>query len=101
VVVVDFKLTSGEPRENHRLQLGGYAILVEDAIHLPVEVGFVYRIPDNRVYTILITEDLRSRVRAAIGGINEIVDHQLFPEPTPVRARCVECEYANFCSDIW
>ncbi len=27
--VVDFKLTSGEPGENHRMQLAGYAMLVE------------------------------------------------------------------------
>src|SRR5437660_87239 len=27
--IVDFKLTSGEPGDNHRLQLAGYAMLVE------------------------------------------------------------------------
>ena len=99
--VVDFKLTSGEPGENHRLQLGGYAMLVEGAFQLPVEVGFLYRIPDNRVYTIPITQELRSRVHAAISGINDIGNRQVFPEPTLVRARCAECEYANYCSDIW
>lgn len=99
--VVDFKLTSGDPGENHQLQLAGYAILVEIAFHRPVEVGFLYRIPDNRVYTILITDELRGRVRAALRGICEIGERQVFPEPTSVRARCAECEYANYCSDIW
>ena len=99
--VVDFKLTSGEPSENHRLQLGGYAMLVEGAFGLPVDLGFLYRIPDNRVYTISITEELRSRVRDAIGGINDVGNRQLFPEPTSIRARCTECEYANYCADIW
>ena len=99
--VVDFKLTSGEPGENHRLQLIGYAMLVEAALGLPVEVAFLYRIPDNRLFTIPITEELRSRVRAALVGIRETGDRQLFPEPTPVRGRCAECEYANYCPDIW
>ena len=33
--VVDFKLTSGEVGENHRMQLAGYAALVESALGLP------------------------------------------------------------------
>jgi CRISPR-associated exonuclease Cas4 len=99
--VVDFKLTSGEPGENHRLQLAGYAMLVEASVNKPVERGFLYRIPDNRLFAISIDQELRSRVLNAIGGICEIAERQLFPEPTSVRRRCVECEYANYCSDIW
>lgn len=99
--VVDFKLTSGEPGENHRLQLTGYAMLVEAELGLPVEVGFLYRIPDNRLFAIPIGAELRARVRAALAGIRATGEQQLFPEPTPVRGRCVECEYANYCSDIW
>ena len=99
--VVDFKLTSGEPGENHRLQLGGYALLVEATLHRPVAVGFMYRIPDNRVYTIPITQELRQRVRAAISGIRRIASQQIFPDRTPIRGRCSECEYGNYCSDIW
>jgi len=26
---------------------------------------------------------------------------QLCPEPTDVRGRCVECEFANYCADLW
>jgi CRISPR-associated exonuclease Cas4 len=99
--VVDFKLTSGEPGDNHRLQLSGYAMLIEAALKLPVEAGFLYRIPDNRLFRIPITEDLRRRVRAVITGIRSVVEGEYFPEPTRVRARCTECEYANYCSDIW
>lgn len=99
--VVDFKLTSGEPGENHRLQLAGYGMLVETALKLPVEVAFLYRIPDNRLFTIPLTEELRLSMHAALIGIREMGDRQLFPGPTPVRGRCAECEYANYCSDIW
>lgn len=99
--VVDFKLTSGEPGENHYLQLAGYAMLVEAALGLPVEVGFVYRIPDGQVYKVPITETLRGRVAAALRGMTEVADRQVFPEATAVRGRCTECEYANYCSDVW
>lgn len=99
--VVDFKLTSGEPGENHRLQLAGYAMLVEGALGLPVEIAFMYRIPDNRLFSIPLTKELRARVYRALVSIREMGEQQLFPEPTLVRQRCAECEYANYCSDIW
>ena len=99
--VVDFKLTSEEPRENHRLQLGGYALLAERALGLPVEVSFFYRIPDGRLFVLAVDEALRERVLAAVEGIRAMTREQWCPEATAVRQRCVECEYANFCGDVW
>jgi CRISPR-associated exonuclease Cas4 len=52
VAVVDFKLTAGEPGENHRIQLAGYAMLAEAAYHLPSPMAFLYRIPDSRIFAI-------------------------------------------------
>ncbi len=99
--VVDFKLTSGEVGENHRLQLAGYAVLVERVLGLPVPVTFIYRIPDNKVVAVPITNELRARVAGAVSAIREIWASQEMPEATSVRGRCVECEYANYCGDVW
>lgn len=99
--VVDFKLTSGEVGENHRMQLGGYALLVEAALGLPVTMTFLFRIPDGKVFPVAVTEELTGRVveaRRLIGGMRERQD---VPEATSVRARCAECEYANYCADVW
>ena len=101
VAVVDFKLTSGEPGENHRMQLAGYSLLAERACGMPARQAFMYRIPDNRVFVIEITEELRGRVVAAVEAIREVGQTQWCPEPTAVRGRCVECEFANYCADIW
>ena len=67
--VVDYKLTSGEPGDNHRMQLHGYAMLVESA-YVGVKVGrmFLYRIPDDRVFAIPVEEEWRERVRLAVSG---------------------------------
>ena len=99
--VVDFKLTSSNLAENHRLQLAGYALLVEEALRLPVRHAFVYRIPDGKVFRIEISEDLRARALGAMAAIREIASERWCPEPTPVRSRCLECEYANYCADVW
>ena len=101
VAVVDFKLTSGEPGENHRMQLTGYSLLAEAVYGVPARHAFIYRIPDNRVFAIEITEELRRRVVAGVDAIREVGKTQWCPEPTAVRGRCVECEFANYCGDVW
>jgi CRISPR-associated exonuclease Cas4 len=99
--VVDFKLTSGEVGENHRMQLAGYAVLVEAALGLRVENGFVYRIPDNRVFAVPVTKDMRVEVHDAVRRIREMREREEMPEATAVRGRCAECEYMNYCGDVW
>ena len=101
VAVVDFKLTGGEVGENHRMQLAGYSLLAESAFGLPAPVAFIYRIPDNRVFSVEVERGLRAAVSEALQDIGEMAQTQLCPPPTEVRARCAECEYANYCADIW
>ena len=99
--VVDFKLTSGEVGENHRMQLAGYAELVEASMGLKVGVTFVFRIPDNRVFPVEVTAEMRGRVRGIVQAVRRMKIEEEMPEATEVRGRCVECEYANYCGDVW
>jgi CRISPR-associated exonuclease Cas4 len=99
--VVDFKLTSGEVGENHRHQLAGYAMLAEAALGVRVGETFMYRIPDNRVFRVEIGAALRESVVRALGEIREARALEMLPGATEVRGRCVECEYANYCGDVW
>jgi CRISPR-associated exonuclease Cas4 len=101
IAVVDFKLTSGEPGQNHRLQLAGYSLLAEAALGVPARRAFLYRIPDNRIFPEPVTEQLRRAVKTAVADIRRTGDTQFCPEPTEVRGRCVECEFANYCADVW
>ena len=99
--VVDFKLTSGDVGENHRIQLAGYAVLVESVMGLRVPMTFLFRIPDNKVFPVPVTSDLRERVAEAVTAIRRMGETEELPEATSVRARCAECEYANYCADVW
>lgn len=101
VAVVDFKLTAGELGENHRVQLAGYSLLAEAAWGLPARVAFLYRIPDNHVFAVDITAELRERVVGSIRAIRVMAETQVCPSPTAVRTRCHECEFANYCGDVW
>lgn len=99
--VVDYKLTAGDPGHNHGMQLAGYALLVEKRLGLATAAGFIARIPDGRVFEIEMTAELLEEARGAVSGIGRMAELGLFPEATLVRGRCVDCEYANFCGDVW
>jgi CRISPR-associated exonuclease Cas4 len=101
VAVVDFKLTAGEVGENHRMQLAGYSLLAEAATGRPAMTAFLMRIPDSRVFPVAITEELRQSVAVAVKHIREMAETQFCPGPTSVVARCRECEFANYCGDVW
>jgi CRISPR-associated exonuclease Cas4 len=98
---VDFKDTEGPMRANLRVQLGAYALLVEDALALPVPVAFVYFVPKRVTEEVAIDGRLRERAADLVRQVRSMVADQRMPEPTDVRARCTDCEYRNDCGDIW
>ena len=81
--------------------MAGYSLLAEAAFGLPARRAFLYRIPDNRIFAEPVTEELRQGVKTAVLDIRRTAEAQWCPEPTDVPARCVECEFANYCADVW
>jgi CRISPR-associated exonuclease Cas4 len=98
---VDFKDTEGGVRRNHRIQLTAYALMAEESLGLAAPAAFVYLVPARELIRVEIGDELRSEVIAAIDEIRHFVGDERMPEPTPVRARCIGCEFRNYCDDIW
>jgi CRISPR-associated exonuclease Cas4 len=98
---VDFKHAKGRPRRNHLIQLGAYALLAEDVLQKPAPAAFIYFAPTNQLVRLRVTDRLKDLVRARLGEIRAMIREQMLPEPTPVRARCEECEFRNYCGDIF
>lgn len=98
---VDFKYTRDRPRRNHVLQLGAYALLVEDTLDTPSPAAFIYLTPSDQVMRITITQALKDLVRRRLTEIRLMIQDAILPEPTPTRARCQECEFRNYCGDIF
>jgi len=96
---VEVKFTSGTPQINHRLQLGGYAMLLEDEFGVPVSQGFILRLPDDAITTVSIDVSLRDMVASVATAIRETIVHERCPPAHPLSACCVDCEYRNFCGD--
>jgi len=89
------------PRRNHVLQVGGYARLVEDVMQKPVPAAFIYMAPRNQLVRVIVTDGLKDLVRARLHQMRDAIREQFLPGPTPARARCEECEFRNYCGDIF
>ncbi|HUP80519.1 MAG TPA: CRISPR-associated protein Cas4 [Pirellula sp.] len=96
----EIKFTQGHARLNHRLQLAGYAMLIEEVFGTSVPVGFVIRLPDDEVDTIEIDDSLRKLATQTIEAIRSTISRECIPAAVPVLGRCVDCEFRNFCHDI-
>jgi CRISPR-associated exonuclease Cas4 len=99
--VIDFKLTSGEPVEGHYLQVAAYSMLVEECKGWRTGNGFLFRLPDRRLFGFRIEEEIRERVREKARQLRAMVGREEFPEVNENRNRCTDCEYKNFCGDVW
>src|SRR5206468_8778743 len=98
---VDFKYTTGRPHHNHLLQLAGYSLLVSEHFSKPVPAGFIFLIVEDVTFRFPMTAALLSEARAALSTMQDSIEREIFPDPTPVRARCPDCEYRNFCGDVF
>ena len=98
---VDFKWTTGRPHRNHIFQLCGYALLLEDHFHKPVTKGFVYLIPQSDAVVSDLTAELKQRTEAVLEELRRMIETEQMPPPTPARNRCTDCEYRNFCGDVF
>jgi CRISPR-associated exonuclease Cas4 len=98
---VDFKFSSGRPRRNHVYQLCGYALLLEETYGRVVRQGFIYMIPKKEVTALELTDQLKNETLVMLEAMREMIHVERMPNPTPVRARCDECEYRNYCADVF
>ncbi len=99
VIPVEFKNSCGPVALNHKYQLTGYALLVEDRWNRNVRRGFVYLIPLKRSHEVVITPNMRQFVKAALEDIRKIIDSEMVPAGTRHKARCIDCEFKNYCLD--
>jgi CRISPR-associated exonuclease Cas4 len=98
---VDFKTTEGPVQESHKMQLAGYALILEDTRGVAVERGFIFLLPREDIVSVELDAALKSQCERAIEEMKRIIHDEWMPEAPDNRNRCTDCEYRNFCRDIW
>ena len=86
--------------DHHRLQLAGYAILLETQNGVTVDRGFIYDLEHEKIEVVDVTSDLRRRLDDAVEAIRTMIRDERIPEPTDRIRKCEECEYRRFCNDV-
>lgn len=100
IIPVDFKNTSGSPGLNHKYQITGYALLLEDLWQKPVRRGFIYLIPQKKACEITVTDNMRLFFKQTLEKIRRMIESESLPPPVRRAAYCRDCEFRNFCGDI-
>lgn len=98
---VDFKATEQTVHANHVVQLCGYALILEEQFRRPVERGYIFLIPHDEVVPIELNSERKAACRALLGQIRHVIAKEKTPKATEVRARCLNCEYCNYCGDVF
>ncbi|MBI4847575.1 MAG: CRISPR-associated protein Cas4 [Nitrospirae bacterium] len=98
---VDFKFTTSQPHKNHLYQLLGYAIILEDLYNCNVAKGFVYLVPKEDAVVFDLTDESKKEAGTMLNEIRYIISSQQIPPAVPSRNKCTDCEYRNFCGDVF
>jgi CRISPR-associated exonuclease Cas4 len=100
VVVVDYKYSEQKAGPHFKVQLAAYALLLEEALHIPARRSFLYSIPLRKAEAVPITPQLRKKVQQITQEIKHLMVGETMPEATKASQRCPTCEFRRFCNDV-
>jgi CRISPR-associated exonuclease Cas4 len=100
VVVVEYKYSEQKASPHFKVQLAAYALLLEEALHIPARRSFLYSIPLRKAEAVPITPQLRKKVQNITREIKDLMSGERMPEATSVQRRCPTCEFRRFCNDV-
>lgn len=86
-----------EAWETDRLQLGAYALLVEEQFGQQVPEGRVRYLADRMTIRVAIDEPLRAQVRRSLARARALSNTVQRPPVTTQEGRCVRCSLASVC----
>lgn len=98
---VDFKFTQGRPHKNHIYQLCGYALILDELYKTEVKKGFVYLIPQEDAVAFDLDYSLKIETLKMLDEIRNMIIMDKMPPVVENRNKCDDCEYRNFCGDVF
>jgi len=98
---VEVKDTTGGLRDNHVVQLAAYGLLVEACLEKKCSDGYVYFPRQRQVRAVTLDEATKEKAMARVAEIRAMIEAQVMPPRTNLAARCRDCEYRNYCGDVF
>jgi CRISPR-associated exonuclease Cas4 len=100
--IVPYELKTGKAADQaiyqpHHVQLAAYAILLEEARGKKIDHGFIITGRTRSLDYAPIDEDARNLVFQSLASLKKMLLSETFPNPTPLVARCRDCEFWKIC----
>lgn len=82
----------------HRYQATLYAMMIEEQYDKTVERGYIcFTRSKNKLKEIEIRQKHKNNAADHVERVREIISQGMFPEPTSVSSRCIDCTYNSVC----
>jgi CRISPR-associated exonuclease Cas4 len=100
-IPVEYKNMSSDKGKvcmDHKYQLVGYALLIEENFETVVKRGFVNYIPETLILQIEITPTMKSYVKRVLGHIKRIIKDEELPPIRVAKQKCAGgCGHKQTC----
>lgn len=101
---IPFELKTGKmPAQGawpgHKMQLGAYALLLEDKFKVEIKEGFIRYLDSNDTRHIAINPFLRDEVITLIGKVKALLSSGNLPEFCSNENKCLSCGLKSICHD--
>ncbi len=101
VIPVDFKDGSFSKSHSvalhHKYQLIAYGLLLEESYEKFSVRGFIHSLEDGRTRSITFSEGAKVFLKSKIKKMRRMILEEEFPDETPYKGRCRECEFKPVC----
>lgn len=98
-IPVEYKFTKATKSLAHKLQLYGYALLLENTYNTTIDHGYLYYPRPKQIEKIDIKPSHKKKVCDIINAINELVESEVLPDVKFSENKCYNCEFLLFCND--
>lgn len=75
--------------------------IIEDIHNCIVKRGFIYLIPKEDAVVFDLNNDLKTNAKNLLDEIQRMISDQQIPLPVNSKEKCSDCEYRNFCGDVF
>jgi CRISPR-associated exonuclease Cas4 len=82
---------------HHKYQLLAYGLLLEESYFKKSVRGYIHSLEDGSTKSIYFSEGAKQYLIGKIRKMRNMIFNEIFPEETPYKGRCKECEFRPVC----
>lgn len=82
---------------HHKYQLLAYGLLLEETFRKRCPRGFAHSLEDGTTKSVAFSDGAKMFLKGKIKKMRQMILEEIFPDETPYKGRCRECEFRPLC----